>query len=232
MSCGVRAIADDEGWWYLLAALDADPHEAGRRYERLRARLIEIFRWKGLAGAEELADDAFDRAARRLAAGEQLERGIAAYLTGIARKLVLARTRHDARIGRERARHDARIGELPDDPAARAPDRRVVRAEVCLEGCLGEQPVGARDLLLRYLAGQGASKISARKAIASELGINTNTLRIRVHRIRVVVKTCIQKCVAASDSARNIPPTLSPYKRPRSPSAGAGCCCAPSWPNR
>jgi hypothetical protein len=189
-----RAALDDAGLQRLLAALDDDAATAGRRYEQLRTRLIQMFRWKGLAGAEELADQAFDRAARRLAAGERLERGLAAYLTGIARKLVL-----------ERARDDARTGPLPGDLASHAPDPVAAVAEHCLERCLGEQPTGARELLLGYLAGQGTSKIAARKALAGQLGINANALRIRVHRIRATVEDCVVRCVA-SDRARNTSP--------------------------
>jgi DNA-directed RNA polymerase specialized sigma24 family protein len=185
------AATTDDGWPQLLAAFDADREAAGRAYEAMRLRLIEMFRWKGLANAEELADRAFERAARRLAAGEAVERGVAAYLIGIARKLVL-----------EGARADARNAPLPEDLAAAGIDRGDARADTCLESCLADQPPGARDLLLRYLAGSGSAKIDARKELAAELGVNANTLRIRVHRIRTAVEACLRQCLA--DTGRNV----------------------------
>ena len=50
----------------LLSALHADRDRAGEEYERLRRTLVTFFDWRGCAFPEELADETFNRAARRL----------------------------------------------------------------------------------------------------------------------------------------------------------------------
>jgi len=45
----------------LLAWLDADREQAGRKYENIRLRLIRIFTCRGRHDAEELADETINR---------------------------------------------------------------------------------------------------------------------------------------------------------------------------
>lgn len=169
----------------LLAALSADRDEAGRLYEALRARLIDMFRWRGLARADELADTALDRAARKLAEGAPLTATPAAFVAGFARNIALEASRAAKREVELHAEQEA-AAELPTaDPAA---DR-------CLEGCLAEQPPGARDLLLRYLTGEGRTRIDARRRLAEDLGIELNALRVRAHRVRTQVEACLRECL-------------------------------------
>ncbi|MBL8114745.1 MAG: hypothetical protein JNK60_17825, partial [Acidobacteria bacterium] len=46
-------------------------------------------------------------------------------------------------------------------------------------------------LLLRYYQGDGASRIENRKALADELHVPMNALRIRVHRLRERLERCV-----------------------------------------
>ena len=52
----------------------------------------------------------------------------------------------------------------------------------CLRRCLQQLPADQRDLVLRYH--QGENNIRNRQALADQIGIPMNALRIRVHRVR------------------------------------------------
>src|SRR6185295_16069629 len=73
---------------HLLQKLDPDRDAAGRAYEALRRRLIDLFAWEHGEAPEELADEALNRLARRLSEGVAIDDGIARYAFGIARLLL------------------------------------------------------------------------------------------------------------------------------------------------
>ncbi|MFL6230009.1 MAG: hypothetical protein ACJ741_14655, partial [Pyrinomonadaceae bacterium] len=50
----------------LLTWLDSDREQAGKKYEDIRSSLIKIFTWRGVAEAEELADETINRVARKV----------------------------------------------------------------------------------------------------------------------------------------------------------------------
>ena len=53
-----------------------------------------------------------------------------------------------------------------------------------LEECLRELAPKSRDWVERFYAHQGAEKIRVRQTLAAELEIDSNALRVRLHRIR------------------------------------------------
>jgi DNA-directed RNA polymerase specialized sigma24 family protein len=65
----------------------------------------------------------------------------------------------------------------------------------CLENCISQLPSELRDLILRRVEADRSSKLDYRRALAEELGISENSLRLRVYRIRVVLKKCINECL-------------------------------------
>jgi len=65
----------------------------------------------------------------------------------------------------------------------------------CLERCLEELSPDNRDLVLRYYQQERRAKIEHRKSLATELGIAVNALRIRAHRIRLVLQRCVRNCI-------------------------------------
>jgi DNA-directed RNA polymerase specialized sigma24 family protein len=174
----------------LLVALAADPDVAGRRYEALRARLVLLFRSRGCAAPEELADVTLDRVAERLAAGVEV-RDLVGYAIGVAQL-----------VAKEGRRRDLRSQPLDEaaSPAA-APGWAEAEDEVdaarrlrCLERCLDQIGLDDRRLVLAYMLDQGAARIRARARIAAELSISLNALRIRVHRLRAALERCVLTC--------------------------------------
>lgn len=178
-----------EGFEALLAQLDPDREKAGERYETIRRRLVRLFDWRGCDRAEDLADETFNRVARRMAEGVELKSSDPyGYFCGVAHlvyKEVLRRSSREHRA--------LESGEWPPPiyvPEEEEPsDRRLE----CLRQCLAKVPQDQRDLLLRYH--QGENNIRNRKALASELGAPLNALRIRVHRTRRKVEACVHNCL-------------------------------------
>jgi RNA polymerase sigma factor (sigma-70 family) len=173
------AARDDEAWHRFLAMLAPDRAGANALYRDLRRRLVDMFRWRGLAAADDLADEALERAVRHVADGDEI-RSVTGYVCGIANRLAL-----------EAARREAKVVPLPDDTAERAlADDDSSRRLDSLERCLERLPGETRRLVLRYYA-VGPGRIDDRRQLAEELGIGLNALRIRIHRLRAALETCL-----------------------------------------
>src|SRR5947208_2186231 len=72
----------------LLAAFGEDRERAGDKYLEVRGNLIRFFEWRGCPFPEDHADEAMNRVARKLAAGEAVLNP-SAYCIGVARLLLL-----------------------------------------------------------------------------------------------------------------------------------------------
>lgn len=168
----------------LLRSLDPDRDKAGERYEEIRRRLIRFFEWRGCEHAEELTDETITRVARQLARDLSLRSDPYAYFCGVARLVSLEDLRRGTRESKALEAHARTAGHAdPDDD----PDPRLDHLRHCLDALPDEQ----RELVLRYH--QGEQRIQDRKRLCRELQIEMNALRIRVHRIRRKVETCIQE---------------------------------------
>lgn len=166
----------------LLAALDPDRGAASAEYERLRLRLIRFFSIHQARSPQDLADDAFNRIARRIAEGEEI-RNARQYLSGIARMLLL-----EDRYKRRQEEHALRMVANAGNNSR--PDQELPDA---LEACLEILPSGSRDLLARYYSAEGRRRITLRQQMADEMGMDLNALRNRALRLRDRVEDCIQK---------------------------------------
>jgi DNA-directed RNA polymerase specialized sigma24 family protein len=168
-----------EAFEHLLAALDSDRVIAGQRYEKLRFRLIQIFRWEGAMSPEECADEALDRAAKRLAEGEAVH-DLERYLSRIARLLML-----EERSAQRRERQA--LIELSS--AMQGRDRSLELADA-LRACLAELPDSAREFLETYYSGDGQARIRQRKEMASSQKSALNAIRNRALRLRAKLENC------------------------------------------
>jgi DNA-directed RNA polymerase specialized sigma24 family protein len=173
-----------EAFDQLLDALDPDREAASRRYEGLRRRLIDLFAWEGTDTPEELADETFNRLARRVSAGVSFEGSTVERFTfGIARLLLhealRARRAREAAL-RELPARDPRL--LPVTAAEVAQQRRLQRLDRCLDALSPE----SRELIQRYYA-------SDRDLLARTLGLTVNALRNRALRIRQQLSDCLSR---------------------------------------
>ena len=72
----------------LLAAFDTNRDNAAQRYLEGRANLVRFFEWRGCPFPEDHADETFNRMARKIADGEEIQKP-ASYMIGVARMQVL-----------------------------------------------------------------------------------------------------------------------------------------------
>jgi DNA-directed RNA polymerase specialized sigma24 family protein len=182
------AVAGSNAFASLLLRLRGDD-EAGVAYEVLRRRLTRYFRLHVPAEADELADIAIDRLARRVDEGVTVD-NVALYALGIARLVLLeARARH---ARQQLAEADPTAWpEIEDADAAQA---RMLdeRATTALSACLDEAGSSARAMILHYYAADGGERIRMRQQLARTLGISVNALRNRALRLRDALEDCVR----------------------------------------
>ncbi len=167
----------------LLDWLDSDREQAGIKYEQIRSSLIKIFTGRGCLDAEELADETINRVTRKIKDIKSEFRGDPAlYFFGVAKMLLLEYMRR----------------KPPQNPPPPPDSGRAELEYRCLERCIERLSEEDRSLLLREYGAKGRTQAERRKALADELGISLNALRIRVYRIRVALKECIEKCIQGS----------------------------------
>jgi DNA-directed RNA polymerase specialized sigma24 family protein len=186
-----------EGLEGLLARLHPDREQAAEAYERIRARLLKFFDYRGCGAAEQAADETIDRVARRLAEGESIRADDASpYFLGVARNVL--REYWARPEGGWRSIDDVDAAELPAPPEA-VPDEDDERRWRCLEKCLDGLAAGARELVLEYYEWGRRERIGSRKELGQRLGLSLNALRIRAHRIRASLERCVRDCASGGE---------------------------------
>lgn len=165
----------------LLTWLDPDREQAALKYEKIRGGLIKIFTGRACAEPEDLADETINRVARKL---KEIEKDFSGdrtrYFFGVANKVHLEHLRRKI---------PQAMPQSPTDP------NRIELEYNCLDLCIERLTKENRDLLLRYHGAEGQAETELRRALANDLGIAPNALRIRAHRIRVGLKECVEKCI-------------------------------------
>jgi len=56
-------------------------------------------------------------------------------------------------------------------------------------------PAADREMILRYFSHEKGTKVDMHKGLAAELGININTLRLRVLRTKQKLQPCVERCL-------------------------------------
>ena len=166
-----KASTVDQGSFYeLLRWLDPDPEIAGGKYELIRHKLMTMFRYRGCAFAEDLADETFDRVARKL---PQIKTSYVgdktSYFHGVAKKVCMEYLRSASR---------KRLSAVP--PVKDDEEELLQRLDFALSQLDQED----RELILDYYRGDGRNKINHRKILAMRAGLHLGSLRTRTSRIR------------------------------------------------
>jgi len=175
----------------LLDQLHRERSEAGERYERIRRKLVQFFRWERAEFPEEHADEALNRVARKLGGGEPIV-DVERYIFGVARMIS-----HE--VDQQRRRHKAAVEEMKRVPAAQVDAGEVALASVLWE-CLLSLPADTRAFILRYYEGDKQARIRNRRAMSEELAIPLNALRNRALRLRERLEDCVEKRRPAKQS--------------------------------
>lgn len=189
-----RWIPSQDDFERLLNWLDpADRDRAGEKYEFIRQSLIRTFIWRGCYKPEELADETINRVMRKLPdVIGTYENDPALYFYGIGRN-VLKECYREVAVYRS-MNEPERLNVLNQD----RPDEQRERVFACLDECLGKLTESSRALVLHYYEVQGMAKVNFRRDLAREMGVATNALRVRVHRIRAQLQECVLACLNSS----------------------------------
>lgn len=178
----------------LLAWLDPDREQAGRKYEEIRRRMVKFFEWQGCAYPEEQTDQTINRVARRLDEGVRiLASDPFIYFSGVARNVLMEYRRHP-----ERGALDVAVGQYASKASDRDSEARKEDLECkleCLECCLQRLTPSQRELITEYYCEEKQAKIKTRKRLADRLEIPLNALRIRAYRIKESLEKCITDCL-------------------------------------
>jgi DNA-directed RNA polymerase specialized sigma24 family protein len=160
--------------------LNDDRDLAAQKYETIRAGLIRIFARAGISRPEDLADEAFRRAAGK-PLPEPFVGDKAHYFRGFVPNLI---------------REWRRIREVPTEQLPELPTGATNQSDEyeCLVRCLQFLTPAKRDLILDYHVYVGHDKIEQHEIMASELGISPGALRGRAHHIRAELEKCVLNC--------------------------------------
>ena len=172
----------------LLIALGDNHDRGGEKYLEIRGNLTRFFEWRGCPFPEDHADETFNRMAKKVAEGEEIQNP-SGYAMGIARLLLLeiVKGRQTEQTALSEIGHASEIYEEEDDGETRLP---------CLRSCLEGLSSDNRDLILQYYQGEKGEKIQNRKKLLERLGISVNTLRMRALRLRERLQGCMEECMS------------------------------------
>ena len=183
----------------LLAQFDPDPKRAGAQYEVTRQGLIRFFECRGGISPPDRADETINRVAYKLMEGEEIKPGVlAAYFYGVARNVLREHRR-------SREAQSAPLDELPPHQQPMVNPHTMMHHHqaqftkeqqmACLEKCVAALPPETRGLILAYYEGEEGVKIKNRKRLAEVFEISLSRLRLRIHRIREKLETCVTGCL-------------------------------------
>src|SRR5947207_1372396 len=200
-----RWALTQEAFDRLLASLGGNRESAGEHYLETRGKLVRFFEWRGCPFPEDHADETINRVAKRLVEGETILNP-AGYCFGVARMLLLE-------INKASLRQQQALEELSESPITTnepdEPDARVDRLRQCLRQLFPDD----RELILQYYHGEKGVKIDCRKKLAERFGVSSNTLRMRVLRIRENLQRCFENCQTHCNSNCTNRPLVNPVSR-------------------
>jgi RNA polymerase sigma factor (sigma-70 family) len=196
-SSSYKWVPTEETLKKLIAAFSENPEKAAQGYELARSKLIRYFERHVGAVSERCADEALDRAMRRIDEGKQIS-NLMAYLYKIASNIVFEMHREDEIIRKA-------VKTLPTLTLSPKLDDEDSPKQTCFDECLEQLPEKDRTLIVEYYEEEGHTKIVHHKQMAARLGIQLNALRIRVHRIRVRLEADVKACVKLRTERKHKP---------------------------
>ncbi len=170
----------------LLLRFDPDRARAGQEYEQTRKKLVKFFEWRGCLFPEEYADVTINRVAGKIVQGEEIH-NLNGYFLTVAQYIL-----------KEYLREREKVQDVHRDwPDFSNPVESDFRLD-CLQQCLQTLSPQNRDLIFQYHHGEKDVKIAHRQKLAERLKIPINALRIRAHRLRERLETCMTDCLHRS----------------------------------
>ena len=178
-----------EGFEEILTWLNSDRELAAGMYVQLRHDLSKLFSWKGCQDPDGLTDEVLDRVARKVHHVRPTYQGDPRlYFRAVANNVMkeyFRRIKTQVSLGG--------VDVLYQQPTE-FEEENTARSE-CLQLCLQRLTGDKRELILAYYAKEKRAKIEHRNELAQSFGIPVETLRVKVHRIRVSLEKCLERCL-------------------------------------
>jgi len=180
----LRRVTLDQHFDRLLTFLcPDDPDEAGRRYLRLQQKLVGYFQFRGVADPIAAADEALDRASRRLAEGTNVP-DIDRFCLGIARFIIKEGWRLNNRESEAFLQFLEQHNHEPDE----------IDRFSLMKTCFEQLPQNDRQLLTLYCAApSGRARARYRLKLAEQLNYTVTAMRVRVTRVRRGLDDCVKE---------------------------------------
>ena len=187
-------ILTKEAFDQLLDWLSPERSQAGKKYEAIRKRLIEIFASRRCYEAEELADETINRVTLKLPGLVGNYHGDPAlYFYGVAQKVHLEFL--------QKTRRQVDPAPLPSPE----PTKNNKEMELdCLDRCIQQLPEKSRALVVGYYLEDREAQKDYRKKLAGKLNLSFNALRIRAHRVKETLQQCVKSCCERAESEINL----------------------------
>jgi DNA-directed RNA polymerase specialized sigma24 family protein len=184
----------------MLGWLDTDREKAGAEYEKIRQKLIKLFKWRNCRPEEDYADITINRVMRRIS--EEVEASKDKpylFFHGTALNVLREFWRSEQKHKSEDIENVTLTTESPQQQIeAELDETRQAAKFDCMRSCLRQLPDETRQFIVRYHHGE--SKKDVRKAMAEEQKVPLNVLRIKACRVRAELEKCADRCVAIKNS--------------------------------
>lgn len=157
--------------------------EGEKKYKEIENRLIRILLKRGCTDPENCVAESIDRVTLKVPEVKATYVGNPLwYFISVARNV-----------------HREHLNRMREIPFETVPDP-VIQPEVnlareCLRECLTLLAVDQRNLVLDYHVNIKKAKIDLHRSMAEELGLTTNALRLRIHRLRMALEKCVLTCL-------------------------------------
>lgn len=175
-----------------LLTLDQNQEQAAEKYVALRSRLEKFFEWRDCENTEELTDIVFDRVIKKITEGEKIENA-EAFCVSVA-KFVLLENRREVLQNKEFDENSRKSAFDMDHYESSEIDELRHKQFKCLDECLAKLPDDKRKLIIEYFDTDEKTLIPKRQRLAKKVGINLNSLRIRVSRLKTKLENCTREC--------------------------------------
>ncbi len=167
----------------LFEWLGSTREEGEKKYREIENRLFRLLLKRGCTDPENCVAEAIDRVTLKLPElKESYEGNPLWYFIRVALYV------HQEHLHRKEIPFET----VPDEVIQPA---TIDLAGECLRECLAHLVVGQRNLVLDYHVNIKKAKIDLHRRMAEELGLTTNALRLRVHRLRSALEKCVLACL-------------------------------------
>ena len=182
----------------LLSWLDADREIAGEKYEKIRQKLMKLFKWRNCTPEEDYADITINRVTRRVFGNAPVDVSNPYLYFHVTAENVIREFWRGQQKHKQEDFENVDASALATESPAQEMEKDLEQAKQqgrynCMQECLRELPEETRDFIVEYHHGE--SKKDVRKLMAEKMNVPLNVLRIRACRVREGLQKCVEKCV-------------------------------------